>query len=121
VGGAQGIKVPPCFIVVCQNTAISKLVYDYVSGFQRQNDDGTDDAGERPPAAVPQLRRHHRQPAAAPEHLLIDSEQLEAGDALDDNFRAWRPTRSSASAARSSSAPATPRRQHHRPGTCCAR
>lgn len=25
---ARGIKVPPCFIVVCQNTAISKLVYD---------------------------------------------------------------------------------------------
>jgi type III restriction enzyme len=36
-----GIKVPPCFIIVCQNTAISKLVYDFVSGFQRQNDDGT--------------------------------------------------------------------------------
>jgi type III restriction enzyme len=31
-----GIKVPPCFIIVCQNTAISKLVYDFVSGFQRQ-------------------------------------------------------------------------------------
>ena len=25
-----GIKVPPCFIVVCQNTAISKLVYDHL-------------------------------------------------------------------------------------------
>jgi type III restriction enzyme len=38
---ANGIKVPPCFIVVCQNTAISKLVYDFISGFQRKNDDGT--------------------------------------------------------------------------------
>jgi type III restriction enzyme len=35
------IKVPPCFIIVCQNTAISKLVYDFVSGFHRTNDDGT--------------------------------------------------------------------------------
>ena len=35
------IKVPPCFIIVCQNTAISKLVYDFISGFQRKNDDGT--------------------------------------------------------------------------------
>jgi hypothetical protein len=41
--GERGIKVPPCFIIVCQNTAISKLVYDFVSGFQRQNDDGTSD------------------------------------------------------------------------------
>jgi type III restriction enzyme len=29
----QGIA-PPCFIVVCNNTATSKLVYDYISGSQ---------------------------------------------------------------------------------------
>src|SRR3990172_5358268 len=33
-----GIRVPPCFIVVCNNTSTSKLVYDYISGFLRQND-----------------------------------------------------------------------------------
>ena len=32
-----GINVPPCFIVVCQNTAISKLVFDFISGFRREN------------------------------------------------------------------------------------
>jgi type III restriction enzyme len=80
-----GIRVPPCFIVVCQNTAISKLVYDYVSGFQRKNDDGSTTLEN---GRLPLFRNFddHRQPAAAPEHLLIDSEQLEAGDALDDNF-----------------------------------
>ena len=31
------IPVPPCFIIVCNNTSTSKLVYDYVSGFHRQN------------------------------------------------------------------------------------
>ena len=36
-----GIGVPPCFIIVCQNTSISKLVYDYVSGFHRENEDGS--------------------------------------------------------------------------------
>jgi len=36
-----GIKVPPCFIIVCQNTSISKLVYDYISGFERENEDGS--------------------------------------------------------------------------------
>jgi len=35
------IHVPPCFIVVCNNTSASKLVYDFVSGFQRENADGT--------------------------------------------------------------------------------
>ena len=33
-----GIGVPPCFIVVCNNTSTSKLVYDYISGFRREND-----------------------------------------------------------------------------------
>ena len=37
----SGIKVPPCFIVVCNNTSTSKLVYDYVSGFHRENEDGS--------------------------------------------------------------------------------
>lgn len=38
---ASGIQVPPCFIVVCNNTSTSKLVYDYISGFHRDNDDGS--------------------------------------------------------------------------------
>ena len=29
----EGVKVPPCFIIVCNNTATSKLVYDYISGY----------------------------------------------------------------------------------------
>ena len=39
--GEADIPVPPCFIIVCNNTSTSKLVYDYISGFIRQNDDGT--------------------------------------------------------------------------------
>jgi type III restriction enzyme len=34
------IDVPPVFIVVCNNTSTSKLVYDFISGFDRENDDG---------------------------------------------------------------------------------
>ena len=81
-----GIRVPPCFIVVCQNTAISKLVYDYLSGFTKTNEDGT---------TTFTAGRHrlfwnydeHGNPLARPNTLLIDSEQLESGDALEDNFR----------------------------------
>jgi len=36
-----GISTPPCFIVVCNNTSTSKLVYDYISGFHQENDDGS--------------------------------------------------------------------------------
>ena len=64
----RGISVPPCFIVVCQNTAISKLVYDYVSGFYQKDEQGRGEAGAGSPGALPQLRRHDRQPARAAEH-----------------------------------------------------
>lgn len=81
-----GIKVPPCFIVVCQNTAISKLVYDFISGFQRKNDDGTSTLEN---GRLPLFRNFDEttgNPLPRPNTLLIDSEQLEAGDALDDKF-----------------------------------
>jgi type III restriction enzyme len=83
----SGIKAPPCFIIVCQNTAISKLVYDFVSGFHRKNDDGTitPESGR-----LPLFRNFDETTGNAlprPNTLLIDSEQLESGDALDDNFR----------------------------------
>jgi len=84
---APVIPVPPVFIVVCSNTAVSKLVYEWMSGFQRKNEDGElytvhkgcldlfrnfDDYGNRLPK---------------PNTLLIDSEQIESGDALDPGFR----------------------------------
>lgn len=82
----SGIKVPPCFIVVCQNTAISKLVYDFISGFHRKNDDGTSTLEN---GRLPLFRNFDEttgNPLPRPNTLLIDSEQLEAGDALDDKF-----------------------------------
>ncbi len=82
-----GIKVPPCFIIVCQNTAISKLVYDFVSGFHRKNDDGTTTLENGRLALFRNFDEVTGNPLPRPNTLLIDSEQLEAGDALDDNFR----------------------------------
>ena len=81
-----GIPVPPCFIIVCQNTAISKLIYDYVSGFHRQlqNNQSEFIAGRL------HLFRNfdnHGNPLPKPNTLLIDSEQLECEDSLDKNFR----------------------------------
>ncbi len=82
-----GIKVPPCFIIVCQNTAISKLVYDYISGFQRKKDDGTTTLENGRLALFRNFDETTGNALPRPNTLLIDSEQLEAGDALDDSFR----------------------------------
>jgi type III restriction enzyme len=83
---AAGVRVPPCFIVVCNNTSASKLVYDFVSGFHRKNDDGSTTLEN---GRLPLFRNfdEHGNQLARPNTLLIDSEQLESGEALDDNFR----------------------------------
>lgn len=85
---SEGIRVPPCFIVVCNNTSTSKLVYDYISGFQP----ATSSDETTPPPFLGALKLfsnydEHGNPLARPRTLLIDSEQLESGEALDDNFR----------------------------------
>ena len=83
----EKISVPPCFIVVCNNTSASKLVFDYISGFQQRQQDGSNRLVE---GRLPLFRNFdaNGQPLGRPRTLLIDSEQLESGEALDDSFRA---------------------------------
>lgn len=83
-----GIGVPPVSIVVCQNTAISKLVFEWIAGFER----GDAEAGERAAfhAGHLELFRNYDEHGGRlprPRTLLIDSRQLEAGTALDKGFK----------------------------------
>jgi type III restriction enzyme len=82
----SGIQTPPCFIVVCNNTSTSKLVYDYISGFYRENEDGSTTLEN---GRLPLFRNfdENGNPYPRPHTLLIDSEQLESGDALNKDFR----------------------------------
>src|SRR5690606_32192409 len=80
------VKAPPCFIVVCNNTATSKLVYDYISGFTRELEDGS----TRLQNGRFELFRNfddNGNPYSRPRTILVDSEQLESGDVLDPAFR----------------------------------
>ncbi len=78
--------VPPCFVIVCNNTSTSKLIFDYVSGFHRQNEDGSKSFVQGKLGLFRNFDEHgnrlHR-----PNTVLIDSQQLESGEALDTNFR----------------------------------
>ncbi|MBK5569475.1 BPTD_3080 family restriction endonuclease [Ensifer sp. SSB1] len=82
-----GIGVPPVFIVVCNNTASSKLIFEWISGWEREVE------GERQTKHYGHLelfrnyddRNGNRLPRM--NTLLIDSQQLESGEALDSKFR----------------------------------
>lgn len=82
----NGVHVPPCFIIVCNNTSTSKLVYDFISGFYREKDDGSTTFEN---GRLPLFRNFdvNNEQLARPHTILIDSVQLESGDTLDTNFR----------------------------------
>ena len=82
-----GVGVP-CFIIVCQNTTISKLIYDYVSGFSRENGDGTSTLVNGKLELFRNFDSDTHQPLGLPNTILVDSEQLESGEILDRKFRA---------------------------------
>lgn len=77
---------PPVFIIVCNNTNVSKLVFDYVAGWEKELPDGQK-------VLVPGKLEHFSNVSAAggwrasPNTILIDSKQLESGEALSSEFK----------------------------------
>lgn len=98
-GSADTPPTPPVFIVVCNNTSVSKLVYDWIGGYQKPAGKPATDADEAAPGgpvmpgqlphfdnterdATGQVVFRHR-----PNTILVDSQQLESGEALSDDFK----------------------------------
>jgi type III restriction enzyme len=80
--GRAGHQVAPCFIIVCQNTAISKLVYDFVPGFHRKNSDGTTTLENGRLSLFRNFDDVTGNPPPRPNTLLIDSKQLEQANSV---------------------------------------
>jgi type III restriction enzyme len=76
---------PPVFIVVCNNTNVSKLIYDYISGWKKEADGGK---AAIVPGALPLFSNVENGAwTARPNTILIDSEQLESGEAMSADFK----------------------------------
>ena len=81
---ARGIT-PPVFIVVCNNTNVSKLVFDYIAGWEKRiGEETVVQAGQ-----LPIFRNDdgnggwlHR-----PNSVLVDSQQLESGESMSNDFK----------------------------------
>lgn len=82
-----GIETPPVFIVVCNNTSTSKLVYEWISGWQRANEDGELVFDRDGHLSLFRNFDEYGDRLSKPNTLLIDSQQLESGEALDKDFR----------------------------------
>ena len=78
----HNINVPPVFIVVCNNSSTSKLVYDYISGYEKT--EGRWVAGK---LELFSNVNGDQKPIKRPHTLLIDSYELESGEVLSDGFK----------------------------------
>ena len=81
---ARGIT-PPVFIVVCNNTNVSKMVFDYIGGWEKQ-------IGEKAVVQAGQLPIFRNDDGNGgwinrPNTILVDSQQLESGESMSDDFK----------------------------------
>ncbi|MEW6263155.1 MAG: BPTD_3080 family restriction endonuclease [Thermodesulfobacteriota bacterium] len=82
---AKGLT-PPVFIVVCNNTNVSKMVFDYIAGYDKPVK-----GGEEPipvPGRLPLFSNVvDGRWTARPFTILIDSAQLESGESMNAEFK----------------------------------
>ena len=80
------LGVEPVFIVVCNNTATSKLVHDYIAGYEIPTKGG---GSQLMGGKCELFRNFDPDGVALPKMrtLLIDSKQLESGEAISAEFR----------------------------------
>ena len=86
---ARDGEPPPVYIVVCNNTTVSKMVYDYIAGWKKEGDgdsgifrDGRLGLFSNVDTDVTGGRWRAR-----PRTILVDSEQLESGEAMSADFK----------------------------------
>ncbi len=81
-------QTPPVFIVVCNNTSVSRLVYNYVAGYAKAQDDAST---VLVPGALALFSNVTADGSgrwlARPNTILIDSEELDSGEAMSDEFK----------------------------------
>jgi len=81
---ANGLT-PPVFIVVCNNTSVSKLAFDWIAGWEKPLPDGSSVVV---PGALSVFNNEENGDwNVRPNTILVDSEQLESGDAMSAEFK----------------------------------
>ena len=80
-------QTPPVMIIVCNNTTVSKLVYDWVAGYEKTLDDGNGHKVVEPGRLSIFSNESDGQWLSRLNTILVDSEQLESGDVMKAEFK----------------------------------
>jgi len=86
----RGVSVPPVFIVVCNNTTNSKLLRDYMAGYEHKTPGTPGGASQVVPGKCDLFSNFCTETGsrlAQPRTVLMDSAALEAGGDIDKAFR----------------------------------
>lgn len=75
----------PVFIVVCNNTNVSKMVFDYIAGWEKVLPDGSTRMVPGKLDVFSNVRNGVR--SDRPTTILVDSEQLESGEGMRPEFK----------------------------------
>jgi len=78
---------PPVFIAVCNNTGVSKEVYKYIAGYGYQDADGNTVVVQGAKDLFSNYDYATNKPLKRPPTLLIDSDALENGEQINDDFK----------------------------------
>lgn len=80
-------SAPPVFIVVCNNTSVSKEVYKYIAGYECENQNGELITVPGHYELFSNYDSTTRRPLKKPPTLLIDSDALENSDQINEEFK----------------------------------
>lgn len=78
-------STPPVFIVVCNNTSVSRMIYNYIAGWEKTIGEGTGIPVPGKLALFSNVEAGAWSPR--PHTILVDSEQLESGEAMSSEFK----------------------------------
>lgn len=81
----QAGSTPPVFIVVCNNTSVSRLVYNYIAGWEKYVNDKESVLVPGELSLFSNVEQERR--LARPRTILVDSAQLESGESMTGEFK----------------------------------
>lgn len=84
---ANIFSAPPVFIAVCNNTGVSKEVYKYIAGYEHEDAEGKTVTVHGAKDLFSNYDPATNKPLKRPPTLLIDSDALENGEQINEDFK----------------------------------